>query len=870
MKPTEEDRVDFGFQKVPAAEKARRVGRVFESVAQRYDVMNDLMSFGSHRIMKRIVVEMSGVRAGHNVLDLAGGTGDFAALYAPLVGDAGKVVLADINGAMMEVGRDRLFDNGLTNVAFCQADAEALPFADNSFNCITIGFGLRNVTRKERALAEMHRVLRPNGRLLVLEFSKPENPDRGCRLRRISGAMASYRSHRDRRRKCVSLPRRVDRSTSVAEGAEADAHRRGFRQRGVRKPVEWDRSDPSRRQSAAAVSPFATLLTRWAETLANESTNLDSLTLTRLRALSGRSIAIVIDPPGETTTLQFSDGSIRVSPGAIDTPSVIVRGAPVAFASAFLGSGGRGGLTIDGDEIVLSQFRSIVHDYRPDVLSPLENLVGKDAAQVDRKRLRSGILRARGDRPQPRRRRNTARKKRRATALSDGKRIRCVHRVDAGAQGSHRSTRGTHRHRRDGTPNARRGEAMSRSDASIAHRDHGVATASRRVDRPQRRCRRTVAHAVTRAVASVADALAADAGRSAGTKARLALETLGPVFIKFGQILSTRRDLLAPDYAEELAKLQDRVPPFPGAKRARKIQASLGVPLADVFASFDEQPLASASVAQVHAARLLNGDDVVVKVVRPGIESVIREDLLLLHTIARLLERVSSDARRLHLVTIVEDYQSTILNELNLIHEGANTAKLRRNFADSPLLYVPRVYWDHTREDVLVLERIHGVPIANIEELRALRHRHEAARGTRRGNVLHAGVRRQLLPRRHAPGEHLRRRHRSEEPALRRDRLRDHRHADRRGPELSRAQSARVLQSGLPRGRAAAPRKRLDSRRNEGHRIRERRFVASASRSSKSRSRKSRSVTSSSRCFRPRANSTWKCSRNSCCCRRRC
>jgi len=176
MQPDEEERVDFGFQKVPASEKAQRVGRVFASVAQRYDVMNDLMSLGSHRIMKRMVVEMSGVRAGQNVLDLAGGTGDFAALYAPLVGDTGKVVLADINGAMMEVGRDRLFDSGFTNVAFCQADAEALPFADASFNCITMGFGLRNVTRKERALTEMHRVLRPNGRLLVLEFSKPQNP----------------------------------------------------------------------------------------------------------------------------------------------------------------------------------------------------------------------------------------------------------------------------------------------------------------------------------------------------------------------------------------------------------------------------------------------------------------------------------------------------------------------------------------------------------------------------------------------------------------------------------------------------------------------------------------------------------------------
>ncbi len=200
---------------------------------------------------------------------------------------------------------------------------------------------------------------------------------------------------------------------------------------------------------------------------------------------------------------------------------------------------------------------------------------------------------------------------------------------------------------------------------------------------------------------------------------RLALESLGPVFIKFGQILSTRRDLLPNDYADELAKLQDRVPPFPGRLARDKVEASLGVPLTEVFASFDEDPLASASVAQVHAARLRSGEDVVVKVIRPGVESVIREDLELLHTIARLLERVSRDAQRLHLITVVNDYQYTILNELNLVHEGANTAKLRRNFAESVMLYVPRVYWDYTREDVLVLERIHGVPIANIDELRA-------------------------------------------------------------------------------------------------------------------------------------------------------
>jgi demethylmenaquinone methyltransferase/2-methoxy-6-polyprenyl-1,4-benzoquinol methylase len=166
---------DFGFEKVTAAEKTRRVGEVFRSVARRYDVMNDLMSLGSHRLMKRMTVELSGVRRGDRVLDLAGGTGDLAALYAPIVGASGQVVLADINGDMMRLGRDRLLDRGLTQVDFCQCDAAALPFPDERFHCVTIGFGLRNVTHKEHALAEMYRVLRPGGRLLVLEFSKPDN-----------------------------------------------------------------------------------------------------------------------------------------------------------------------------------------------------------------------------------------------------------------------------------------------------------------------------------------------------------------------------------------------------------------------------------------------------------------------------------------------------------------------------------------------------------------------------------------------------------------------------------------------------------------------------------------------------------------------
>jgi demethylmenaquinone methyltransferase/2-methoxy-6-polyprenyl-1,4-benzoquinol methylase len=145
--------VDFGYKKVAPEEKTRLVRGVFESVAENYDLMNDLMSFGSHRLLKRMTLEMSGVRAGHRVLDLAGGTGDLAALFAPVVGDEGRVVLTDINGEMMRVGRDRLLDRGLTQVSFCQANGEQLPFADGSFNCITIGFGLRNFTDTRCALA---------------------------------------------------------------------------------------------------------------------------------------------------------------------------------------------------------------------------------------------------------------------------------------------------------------------------------------------------------------------------------------------------------------------------------------------------------------------------------------------------------------------------------------------------------------------------------------------------------------------------------------------------------------------------------------------------------------------------------------------
>jgi demethylmenaquinone methyltransferase/2-methoxy-6-polyprenyl-1,4-benzoquinol methylase len=170
-----EDKTHFGFQQVPEGEKAKRVGEVFRSVASNYDLMNDLMSLGLHRAWKRFAVEASGVRAGSKVLDVASGSGDLAAAFAKRAGPTGSVWMTDINAAMLEVGRDKLIDQGIfAPAALC--DAEKLPFAADTFDCVSVAFGLRNMTHKEAALAEMTRVARPGGRVLVLEFSKPWKP----------------------------------------------------------------------------------------------------------------------------------------------------------------------------------------------------------------------------------------------------------------------------------------------------------------------------------------------------------------------------------------------------------------------------------------------------------------------------------------------------------------------------------------------------------------------------------------------------------------------------------------------------------------------------------------------------------------------
>ena len=205
-----------------------------------------------------------------------------------------------------------------------------------------------------------------------------------------------------------------------------------------------------------------------------------------------------------------------------------------------------------------------------------------------------------------------------------------------------------------------------------------------------------------------------------GENLRLALIELGPIFVKFGQAVSTRRDLLPADIADELAKLQDRVPPFPASLARRSLELSYGRPLSEMFAQFEDTPLAAASIAQVHGATLAGGQEVIVKVLRPGVRAQIERDLELFYALARLAEKYWPESRRVRPVEVVAEYEKTVLDELDLMREAANASQLKRNFAGSDLLHVPAVFWDHCRVDVLVIERIHGVVISDMQQLRAL------------------------------------------------------------------------------------------------------------------------------------------------------
>jgi len=200
---------------------------------------------------------------------------------------------------------------------------------------------------------------------------------------------------------------------------------------------------------------------------------------------------------------------------------------------------------------------------------------------------------------------------------------------------------------------------------------------------------------------------------------RKAIEELGPVFIKFGQMLSTRRDLLPDDVADELARLQDDVPPFPQEQSIAIIETALGKPVAELFAEFEPKPLASASVAQVHTARLHSGEQVVVKVLRPDLHRIIRKDIALMYSLAHSIVRYLPQGKRLRPVEVVADYEKVIFDELDLRREAANASQLRRNFENSNLVYVPKVYWDYTCQDVLTSEKISGIPVTDLETLRS-------------------------------------------------------------------------------------------------------------------------------------------------------
>ena len=209
----------------------------------------------------------------------------------------------------------------------------------------------------------------------------------------------------------------------------------------------------------------------------------------------------------------------------------------------------------------------------------------------------------------------------------------------------------------------------------------------------------------------------ADRSEPLGLRLRLALEELGPIFVKFGQAISTRRDLLPPDIADELAKLQDQVPPFPGTEAVAILKDVYGTSLESQFARFDVEPHAAASIAQVHTAKLHDGTDVIVKLLRPGVQELIERDLEVLYVIAGLADRYWSEGKRLRPLEIVAEYEKTIIDELDLMREAANTAQLKRNFEGSDLLYVPDVYFDFCRKEVLVQERIHGIPISDMAAL---------------------------------------------------------------------------------------------------------------------------------------------------------
>jgi ubiquinone biosynthesis protein len=303
-----------------------------------------------------------------------------------------------------------------------------------------------------------------------------------------------------------------------------------------------------------------------------------------------------------------------------------------------------------------------------------------------------------------------------------------------------------------------------------------------------------------------------------GERLRQALERLGPIYVKFGQVLSTRRDLLPLDVADELAHLQDRVPPFPSAQAIAQVERAFGRPLDAVFSQFDAEPVASASIAQVHFAVLRNGREVAVKVLRPGMLAVIEQDLQLMRTLAGVVERVWADGKRLKPREVVAEFDTYLHDELDLVREAANAAQLRRNMEGLGLVMVPEMVWDLCTPTVLVMERMKGLPISQVDRLREAGVDIKQARARRCHHLLHPGVPRRLLPCRHAPGQHPGQRRAGHLRPLHRARLRHRRHAHRQRQGVPGAELPGLLPARLQaRGRTARG-KRLGAPRNPGRR----------------------------------------------------
>ena len=200
-----------------------------------------------------------------------------------------------------------------------------------------------------------------------------------------------------------------------------------------------------------------------------------------------------------------------------------------------------------------------------------------------------------------------------------------------------------------------------------------------------------------------------------GEAIRISLEKLGPIYIKFGQLLSTRFDLVPEDILIELERLQDRVPPFSSELAVKKIEQAFGKNIAEIYATFDRNPLASASIAQVHAVTLVTGEDAIVKIIRPNIKKVIRQDIAVMKSVARMMERFWKHGKRLRAIAVVSEFEKTIYDELDLVREAANASQLRRNFSNSKMMYVPKIYWNETRDQIMTMERIYGVQISDMD-----------------------------------------------------------------------------------------------------------------------------------------------------------